>query len=70
MTCIRLRNIIICDGGPIHTLIDARGKRWTFENHPYCGPMIVSPKTHEPAREPGPKSAFWPAYEKWLRRKP
>lgn len=38
-------------GGP--TLeIQVRGKRWRFEMHPYCGPIILNKNENEAASQP------------------
>lgn len=58
----------ILEGGPIQTL-DAGGKRFLFEFHPYCGPVVVNAKTHEPlSRQPGERNAFWVAVTQWAKQ--
>ena len=47
-------------------LTDAAGKVWRFEWHDYCGVDVVGRRDESLARQPGRRSAFWPAFQKWL----
>lgn len=52
-------------GGPDHTVTDNSGRAWTFEQHPWCGPIVLRRDGQPKARQPGSRSRFWPAYEAW-----
>jgi hypothetical protein len=57
--------IHISYGGSVQT-IEAGGREWRFEMHPYCGPVIVHKRTEEILKnQPGPRSPFWDAVEAW-----
>jgi hypothetical protein len=43
---------ILTVGGPVRE-ISVRGKRWRFEMHSYCGPMLMDLKGDALKREPG-----------------
>lgn len=52
-------------GGPERWLSCA-GKQWVFEDHPYCGPVVLTPKTREPAEtQPAEGSPFWQHVNAW-----
>lgn len=53
-------------GGSDHVVIDARGRRWTFEFHPYCGPIVLKANGDPASRQPSSRSPFWPPFEAWL----
>jgi hypothetical protein len=58
--------VCILRGGPDCTIIDRTGKKWLFEDHPYCGPSVLNRKTLEIMdKEPGPRSPFWEAVQRW-----
>jgi hypothetical protein len=52
-------------GGRDHTIVDSKGRRWTFEVHPYCGPIVLRADGNPKARQPGSRSPFWDAWERW-----
>lgn len=52
-------------GGPTRHIIDAKGKRWTFEMHPHCGPAVLNSKGDPADKQPGAKSPFWHAVTRW-----
>ena len=55
--------VCIMVGGPVYR-IQAGGRWFAFEMHPYCGPCPVRRDTHEElTRDPG--KAFWDAIERW-----
>jgi hypothetical protein len=60
-----MTTIHISYGGPTRVITDARGKRWTFEMHPYCGPIALDQHGNPAARQPGEKSPFWEATTRW-----
>ena len=42
MTGIEMVQLVcILHGGPERILVDGKGKKWHFEDHPYCGPVVV-----------------------------
>jgi hypothetical protein len=55
----------ISTGGPTRVITDAKGKRWTFEMHPHCGPAVLLPSGSIASVQPGPKSVFWHAVTRW-----
>jgi len=58
-----MRLIHISVGGPDINLF-AGGRIWRFEDHPYCGPMLIN-KDGSSAKEPPPNSIFWKEVSKW-----
>lgn len=53
-------------GGPERIIIDGKGKKWRFEDHPYCGPVVLTGKTGEISEnQPPERSAFWDAVNLW-----
>lgn len=48
-----------------HVVVDERGKRWNFEMHPYCGPIVLRRDGQPAARQPGSRSPFWKPFEQW-----
>ena len=57
------RVVCMLYGGP-DRLIYVAGKRWRFEDHPYCGPIPIG-KNGAPVREPPENSPFWEAVSLW-----
>ena len=59
-------NIIhISYGGPDRWL-SVCGKIMCFEDHPHCGPILLTPKTGEIAeQQPPEKHAFWSHVNAW-----
>ncbi|ARU04705.1 hypothetical protein CCO03_08480 [Comamonas serinivorans] len=54
-------------GGPVQRIRDPDGRIWTFEMHPWCGPVVINSATGEPLdRQPSEKSPFWPAVDAWI----
>lgn len=54
-----------CQAAPEHTLTDAHGRVWRFEQHRMFGPLILRADGEPAARQPGSRSAFWPAWKAW-----
>jgi hypothetical protein len=67
--CVRLPGGTLMVGREDHTITDARGRRWTFEMHPYCGPIVLRQDGSPATNQPGERSAFWPAFEAWQQRR-
>jgi len=64
-----IKLICVLTGGPVHVITDARGKQWLFEMHRYCGPMVLTGKTHEPkVNQPDERSPFWDAIDLWTKQ--
>jgi hypothetical protein len=64
--CLRCTGgVCIMVGGPDRVIVDARGRRWRFEDHPRFGPVIVDRKGDPKSAQPGERSPFWDAYEAW-----
>lgn len=60
--------IHISSAGPTRVITDAKGKRWTFEMHHYCGPIVLNRSGDPAARQPGEKSPFWHAVTCWAQQ--
>lgn len=57
--------IHISYGGPERWLSCA-GKVWVFEDHPYCGPVVLTGKTRDPSENQPPESSpFWDHVNAW-----
>lgn len=54
-----------CASAPVHAITDAAGRSWRFEQTRYFGPVLVRADGEPLSRQPGTRSAFWPAYEQW-----
>lgn len=54
----------ILTGGPTYTIV-ADGHRWTFEDHPYCGPSVIGKRGDVLSNQPVARSQFWRACELW-----
>jgi len=57
--------IHISYAGPTRFVTDAKGKRWTFEMHHYCGPIVLNRSGDPVERQPGERSPFWHAVTRW-----
>lgn len=63
-----MRLIHISCGGP-DRWISCAGKVWRFEDHPHCGPIVLTPKTGEVADpQPAPGNAFWRDVSAWYQQ--
>lgn len=51
--------------GPTRTITDAKGNRWTFEMHHYCGPIALNKRGDPMEGQPGERSPFWHAVTRW-----
>lgn len=65
LCCVSCQGLSLTLGGHEHTVRDAGGRAWTFEQHPYCGPIVLRKNGDPKARQPGSRSPFWPAYSAW-----
>ena len=69
MTCQHIGNAIVCTGGQDYKILDANGKVWRFEMHPYCGPIVLTRQTGEVSEaQPPENSPFWDCVDLWLQR--
>lgn len=60
-----VQQIHILWGGP-ERWISCAGKQWVFEDHPYCGPVVLTPKTRDPSEnQPAESSPFWQHVNAW-----
>ena len=51
--------------GPERLLIDGKGKKWKFEDHHYCGPIVLG-KNGDPLEvQPPESSPFWDSVQLW-----
>lgn len=57
--------IHISYAGPTRMITDTKGKRWTFEMHHYCGPIVLSKSGDPMERQLGERSPFWYAVTRW-----
>jgi len=53
-------------GGPDHSIV-VEGKRYRFEMHPQCGPVVLNGSGDE-GRQPAARSPFWPAVSLWAQQ--
>lgn len=51
----------------VHTITDASGRAWTFENTRMFGPFVLGKNGDPLKRQPGRRSRFWAAYDEWKR---
>jgi hypothetical protein len=60
--------IHISYGGP-DRYMSVGGKVIRFEDHPYCGPIVLQLKTGVPAEnQPGERDLFWRHYDAWAKQ--
>lgn len=60
--------IHISHAGPDRWLL-AGGKVWRFEDHPYCGPIVLTTKGGDPSEnQPPERSPFWLHVNAWYRQ--
>ena len=65
MCCVNCNGNSLNAGGPEHVITDVSGRAWRFEQHHYCGPIVLRRDGNPKTRQPGSRSPFWPAYEAW-----
>ena len=54
-----------CLPSAVHSITDAAGRKWCFEQNSMFGPLILRGDAEPAARQPGSRSAFWAAYDAW-----
>ena len=55
-------------GGPGISIIDGRSRKWRFEDHPYCGPVVIGKNGDPLENQPPESSPFWEAVNCWYRQ--
>jgi hypothetical protein len=60
-----MKGVHLLFGGPTRTITDAKGKRWTFEMHHYCGPIVLNKSLDPMPTQPAERSPFWHAVTRW-----
>ena len=60
--------IHIMRGGPDISIIDGRSRKWRFEDHPYCGPVVIGKSGDPLENQPPESSPFWEAVNCWYRQ--
>lgn len=55
-------------GGPDRKIIDAKNRVWKFEDHPYCGPVVVDRHGDPKDEQPPEGSPFWDAVSCWYQQ--
>lgn len=58
-----VRLVHVCLGGPI-----VQVDRWLVEAHPYLGPQVLRKDGEPRVRQPGERSPFWAAWDRWQKR--
>ena len=59
--------IHISFAGPERMIIDAKNRLWRFEDHRYCGPIVID-KNGDPKEQPHESSPFWDAVTHWYQQ--
>ena len=57
--------IHILFAGPERIIVDRNGKKWRFEDHRYCGPIVLDKSGDPLDNQPSADSPFWPAIDLW-----
>lgn len=65
--CRHIGGALLMLGGPDHVIV-ADGKRWNFEMHPVCGPVVLNAKGDPLNHQPGPRSDLWTAVTLWAQQ--
>ena len=58
----------ILQGGPDVHIIDARGQKWKFEDHPHFGPFVLGKNGDSLENQPPESSPFWDAVNCWYQQ--
>jgi len=51
--------------GPEYIILDAKRNKWRFEDHRYCGPIVIGKDGDPMAVQPPENSPFWDAVQLW-----
>lgn len=60
--------VLISLGGPDRVIIDSKGNRWLFEDHPYAGPSVTNRNGSIKDPQPPEGSPFWDAVTHWAQQ--
>ena len=60
--------IHIMQGGPDVHIVDARGRKWKFEDHPHFGPFVLGKNGDPLENQPPESSPFWEAVNFWYQQ--
>ena len=60
-----METVCILVGGPDRLIVDRLNKKWLFEDHPYCGPVVIGKNCDPLANQPPESSPFWEAVQCW-----
>ena len=60
-----METVCILVGGPDRVIVDRLNKKWLFEDHPYCGPVVIGKNGDPLANQPPESSPFWEAVQCW-----
>lgn len=60
-----METVCILVGGPDRVIVDRLNKRWIFEDHPYCGPVVIGKNGDPLENQPPESSPFWEAVQCW-----
>ena len=64
----RVRLIHVSYAGP-ERWITVGGKQWVFEDHHYCGPIVLCNETRDPSKnEPRESHPFWKHVNAWYQQ--
>lgn len=67
MRCLCGTNVCLTFAPP-DRIIEADGKRWTFEWHNFCGPVVLNKRGDPASIQPPERSPFWRAVTLWKRQ--
>ena len=65
MCCVACKGQSPAAAAPEHVITDVAGRQWRFEQHHFCGPIVLRQDGQPKVRQPGSRSRFWAAYETW-----
>lgn len=54
--------------GPERTIIDGKYRVWRFEDHRYCGPVVIDRNGDPIDDQPKENSPFWDAVSLWYQQ--
>lgn len=65
MSCLSVPGGCVCCAGEEHEIV-VEGRPVRFEFSERFGPLVLRTDSMPRARQPGPRSKFWPVFECWL----
>jgi len=60
--------IHVMHGGSDVSIIDRHARKWRFEDHPYCGPIVIGKNGSPLENQPPESSPFWEAVNCWYQQ--